>query len=55
MMTMYKWDDPALKQIWQKLYADNSYLFPYSSWEYNEQIYKYIKVKPSSMSKRTIF
>lgn len=45
MLTMYKWDDPALKQIWQKLYADNSYLFPYSSWEYNEQIYKYIKVK----------
>lgn len=27
MMTMYKWYDPALKQIWQKLYADNSYLF----------------------------
>lgn len=44
MLTMYKWDDPALKQIWQKLYADNSYLFPYSSWEYNEQIYKYMKV-----------
>ena len=49
MMTMYKWDSPALKQIWQKLYADNPYLFPYSSWEYNEQIYKYMKVKPSSM------
>lgn len=32
MLTMYKWDDPALKQIWQNLYADNSYLFPYSSW-----------------------
>ena len=45
MMTMYKWDSPALKQIWQKLYADNPYLFPYSSWEYNEQIYKYMKVK----------
>lgn len=49
MLTMYKWDSPALKQIWQKLYADNPYLFPYSSWEYNEQIYKYMKVKPSSM------
>ena len=55
MMTMYKWDDPALKQIWQKLYADNSYLFPYSSWEYNEQIYKYIKVKPSSMFQKNYF
>mgnify|MGYP000133344628 CR=1 FL=1 len=29
MLTMYKWDSPALKQIWQKLYADNPYLFPY--------------------------
>lgn len=47
MLTMYKWGSPALKQIWQKLYADNSYLFPYSSWEYNEQIYKYMRVKPS--------
>lgn len=47
MMTMYKWDSPALKQIWQKLYADNPYLFPYSSWEYNEQIYKYMKVYES--------
>lgn len=55
MLTMYKWDDPALKQIWQKLYADNSYLFPYSSWEYNEQIYKYIKVKPSSMFQKNYF
>ena len=55
MLTMYKWDDPALKQIWQKLYADNPYLFPYSSWEYNEQIYKYIKVKPSSMFQKNYF
>lgn len=55
MLTIYKWDNPALKQIWQKLYADNSYLFPYSSWEYNEQIYKYIKVKPSSMFQKNYF
>lgn len=54
MMTMYKWDSPALKQIWQKLYADNPYLFPYSSWEYNEQIYKYMKVKLLCF-KRTFF
>ena len=52
---MYKWEDSALKQIWQKLYADNSYLFPYSSWGYNEQIYKYIKVKPSSMFQKNYF
>lgn len=55
MLTMYKWGSPALKQIWQKLYADNSYLFPYSSWEYNEQIYKYMRVKPSSISKELFF
>lgn len=55
MLTMYKWDSPALKQIWQNLYADNPYLFPYSSWEYNEQIYKYMKVKPSSMFQKNFF
>lgn len=55
MLTIYKWNDPALKQIWQNLYADNSYLFPYSSWEYNEQIYKYMKVKPSSMFQKNYF
>lgn len=55
MLTMYKWDDPVLKQIWQTFYADNPYLFPYSSWEYNEQIYKYIKVKPSSMFQKNYF
>lgn len=55
MLTMYKWNNPALKQIWQNLYADNSYLFPYSSWEYNEQIYKYMKVKPSSMFQKNYF
>ena len=27
MLTMYKWDDPALKQIWQKLYALVHYLW----------------------------
>lgn len=40
MITMYKWDNPALQQIWKTLYAHNSYVFPYSSWEYNEQIYE---------------
>ena len=55
MLTMYKWGSPALKQIWQKLYADNPYLFPYSSWEYNEQIYKYMRVKPSSMFQKNFF
>lgn len=54
-MTIYNWNSPDLKQIWQKLYADNSYLFPYSSCEYNEQIYKYMKVKPSSICQKNIF
>lgn len=55
MITIYKWNSPDLKQIWQKLYADNYYLFPYSSWEYNEQIYKYMKVKPSAICQKNIF
>lgn len=55
MITTYKWNDPALQQIWQNLYADNPYLFPYSSWEYNEQIYKYMQVKPSTMCQKNYF
>lgn len=55
MIKLYKWNDPALQKIWQKFYANNPYLFPYSSWEYNEQIYKYIKVKPSSMFQKNFF
>lgn len=49
MITMYKWDSPVLQQIWKTLYAHNTYVFPYSSWEYNEQICKYIKVKPPTI------
>lgn len=28
MITMYKWDNPALQQIWKRLYAHNTYVFP---------------------------
>lgn len=55
MITMYNWDNPALQQIWKTLYAHNPYVFPYSSWEYNEQIYKYIKVKPSTLCQKNYF
>lgn len=55
MITMYKWDNPALQQIWKRLYAHNTYVFPYSSWEYNEQIYKYMKVKPSTIYQKNYF
>lgn len=55
MITMYAWDNPALQQIWKTLYAHNPYVFPYSSWEYNEQIYKYMKVKPSTICQKNYF
>lgn len=55
MMTIYKYDSPDLQIIWQKLYADNPYLFPYSSWEYNEQVYKYMKIKPSLIYQKQYF
>ena len=54
-MTIYNWNNFTLKQIWKKLYDHNPYIFPYSSWEYNEQIIKYMKVKPSTIGQKNYF
>ena len=42
MLVQYKWEAPELDKIWKGLYQENSYIFPYSSREYNENIFKYI-------------
>ena len=55
MITTYKWNSLELKAIWKKLYKDNPCIFPYSSYEYNEQIIKYMKVKPSTIGQKNYF
>lgn len=55
MIMTYTWDNPDLQNIWKQLYTNNPYVFPYSSWEYNEQIYKYMKVKPSTLRQKNYF
>lgn len=55
MITIYKWNSPALRQIWEKLYTGNPYIFPYSSYEYNEQIIRYMKVKPATIGQKNYF
>ena len=55
MLVQYKWEDPELDKIWKSLYQENSYIFPYSSREYNENIFKYKKVKPTTLFQKDYF
>lgn len=55
MLLQYKWEDPILRRIWAMLYENNPYLFPYSSLEYNEQVYAYTKIKPTTLFQRNYF
>lgn len=48
-------NDPDLKRIWQDLYRNNRFLFPYSSWEYNFWIKKYKGFKPSALLEKDSF
>ena len=55
MLVQYKWEAPELDKIWKGLYRENSYIFPYSSREYNENIFKYKKVKPTTLFQKDYF
>lgn len=55
MLVQYKWEAPELDKIWKGLYQENSYIFPYSSREYNENIFKYKKVKPTTLFQKDYF
>lgn len=56
MLVQYKWEAPELDKIWKGLYQENSYIFPYSSREYNENIFKYKKGQANYfISKRLFF
>lgn len=55
MLVQYRWNDEKLKKIWRKLYKDNPYLFPFSSWEYNEEVYSYKKIKPTTFLQKEYF
>lgn len=52
MLIEYDWKSSTLTETWKKLYQENAYVFPYSSREYNEYIFKYKKVKPTTLRKR---
>lgn len=45
----------TLKEKWCSLYADNPFLFPYSSFEYNQCIKKYKRFKPTTILQKDVF
>lgn len=55
MLQEYEFNSPVLKKIWIGLYQDNSYLFPFSSYEYNEQVYAYKKFKLKNYLQKDYF
>lgn len=54
MLQEYEFNSPELKKIWMGLYRDNPYLFPFSSYEYNHQVYAYKKFKLNNYLKKII-
>lgn len=55
MLVQYQWNDERLRKIWENLYRDNPYLFPFSSWEYNKEVYSYKKIKPTTFLQKEYF
>ncbi|WP_317304080.1 GNAT family N-acetyltransferase [Acidaminococcus timonensis] len=55
MLQEYEFNSPELKKIWMGLYRDNPYLFPFSSYEYNHQVYAYEKFKLKNYLKKNHF
>lgn len=55
MLIQYQWNDSQLKKIWKDLYKNNPYLYPFSSWEYNEQVNSYKRIKPQTLFQKEYF
>jgi hypothetical protein len=55
LLKAYKFNEVELKTIWKQMYKNNPYLFPYSSYEYNAQIDKYLNFKPQSLFQKNLF
>ncbi len=55
MLKRYDLRDTKLREIWQTMYRNNPYLFPYSSWEYNEIVMRYKRWKPQALLERQYF
>jgi hypothetical protein len=55
MLKLLKWQDPLLKNIWEKFYNGNVYLSPYSSWEYNNISYNCFKFQTSRWKEKNFF
>lgn len=55
MLQEYEFNSPVLKKIWVDLYHKNPYLFPFSSYEYNQQVYVYKKFKLQNYLQKDYF
>lgn len=55
LIKKFSWDSYELKQIWKCLYLNNKFLTPYSSWEYNDIVHKYVKIKPQTLFRTNYF
>lgn len=55
MIQEYEFNSPVLKKIWVDLYQKNPYLFPFSSYEYNQQVYAYKKFKLKNYLQKDYF
>lgn len=55
MLIEYDWKSSTLTETWKKLYQENAYVFPYSSREYNEYIFKYKKSKTHNVAPKRPF
>lgn len=55
MLKLYEFSDTELQGIWKNLYKNNPYLFPYSSYEYNEQVIKYVHFKLQALNWQNLF
>lgn len=55
MLKEYTFEDSQLKKIWDELYKENTFLFSYSSREYNEYIAKYMRLKPKTRFQKKDF
>ncbi len=55
MLKLYKFQDEELQRIWQAMYAENQYLFPYSAYAYNAIVRHSELFKPKSWFYKNFF
>lgn len=55
MLKRFRFKDIEFQNIWVDLYKNNPYLFPFSSYEYNEQVHAYKKLKVNLYGQKDAF